>query len=243
MKQQECIPVGCVPAAHRPYSGVCFPAGGGLLPSPGGGVCLVWGGSPCWGDGGGGLPVQGVSLPGGACLVWGGFSLPRGSPSPGGSPCLGGSPCPGGVWLVQGGSPCWGGVGSPCPGGLPAWGGLPGLGGFSLPGGSPSLGGSPCPGGLPVRGAGRITDTCKNITLATTSLRPVKMTNTVCKSAFHETSFSYPRDLTFHDVFFKNGRRMDIKGSFTPTESEKKTDKNLRKFWLSLPNSLDVNES
>ena len=30
---QECIPVGCVPAAHRAYAGVCF---------LGGGVCLVW---------------------------------------------------------------------------------------------------------------------------------------------------------------------------------------------------------
>ena len=48
----------------------------------------------------------------------------------------------------------------------------------SLPGGG---GGSPCPGGvLPVQGGfslhppgNRITHTCKNITLATTSLRPV----------------------------------------------------------------------
>ena len=35
-KGQECIPVGCVPAARRPYAGVCFPGGclvrGGLLP-------------------------------------------------------------------------------------------------------------------------------------------------------------------------------------------------------------------
>ena len=33
--KQECIPVGCVPAARRPYAGVCFPGGG--LPGPGGG--------------------------------------------------------------------------------------------------------------------------------------------------------------------------------------------------------------
>ena len=76
------------------------------------------------------------------------------------------------------------------PGGVSAWSG----GGFSLvqagvllvPGGrgSPwSQGGSPCQGGLPGPGGilqrppppvYRITDTCKNITLATTSLRPVK---------------------------------------------------------------------
>ena len=39
--QQECIPVGCVPAARRPYAGVCFPGGGsawsrGGLPGLGG---------------------------------------------------------------------------------------------------------------------------------------------------------------------------------------------------------------
>ena len=62
---------------------------------------------------------------------------------------------------------------------------LPGgsvLGG-SAPGGSPCLGGclpargvSPCPGGSPcpeTPPVNRITDTCKNITLATTSLQPV----------------------------------------------------------------------
>ena len=53
--KQECIPVGCVPAARRPYAGVCFPGGclpglGGCLPGPGGGsawsrgVCLIGGG-------------------------------------------------------------------------------------------------------------------------------------------------------------------------------------------------------
>ena len=105
--QQECIPVGCVPAARRPYSGVCFPGGG--LPGPGG-FCLVRGGGSAWSGGKGGSPWSG----GGSPLVRGGL------------PGLGGSPCPGG---------------------------------FSLPG-EPSL-------------VDRITDTCKNITLATTSLRPV----------------------------------------------------------------------
>ena len=43
--KQECIPVGCVPVARRPYAGVCFP----------GGVCLVPGGS-AW-SGGSGIPA------------------------------------------------------------------------------------------------------------------------------------------------------------------------------------------
>ena len=72
----------------------------------------------------------------------------------GGSPWSGGVLLgPRGVSLFRGGSPCWGV--------------LPGPGGC-LPG--PRRGGSPeTP---PVY---RITDTCKNITLATTSLRPVIM--------------------------------------------------------------------
>ena len=58
--QQERIPVGCVPTAHRPYAGVCFPGGwcawsrGVCVPGPGGRVCLVLGG--------------GVPGPGGVCL-------------------------------------------------------------------------------------------------------------------------------------------------------------------------------
>ena len=79
----------------------------------------------------------------------------------------------GGVSLVQGGV-CLVGGGSP-------WsrGGLPGLGGVCLvPGGvclvrgvsAWSLVGLP---GDPLPPVDRITDTCKNITLATTSLRPV----------------------------------------------------------------------
>ena len=47
--EQECIPVRCVPAARRPYAGVCFP----------GGVC----------SGG-----RGVSAPGGLVWVEGGWS-------------------------------------------------------------------------------------------------------------------------------------------------------------------------
>ena len=68
---------------------------------------------------------------------------------------------------------------------LPGGGGLPGPGGgvCLCRGGSPCRGvsawsgGSPCPGGVsgqaPSPPVNRITDTCKNITLATTSLRPV----------------------------------------------------------------------
>ena len=88
-----------------------------------------------------------------------------GLPGPGGG---GFSLVLGGFSLVpRGGSPWSGGV-LLGPGGV-----LLGPGGFSLvPGGGlPGRGGSPeTP--PPVD---RITDTCKNITLATTSLRPVKM--------------------------------------------------------------------
>ena len=37
--KQECIPVGCVLAARRPYAGICFPGGGGgSAPGGGGGI-------------------------------------------------------------------------------------------------------------------------------------------------------------------------------------------------------------
>ena len=84
--KQECIPVGRVPAARRPYAGVCFPGGG--LPGLGG-VCLVQGVSAWSGgavsDPGGGLPGPWVvSDLGGVCLVgrgvlvsaWSGGCLP-----------------------------------------------------------------------------------------------------------------------------------------------------------------------
>ena len=133
----------------------------GVLPAGVGGVSIP-GGSPC----------QGVLL---AQRV-GGFSLPRaGSPCQGapgregllargwGVSLPGGSPCQGGLPAGQGGPPCKG------VGGLPA-------GGPPCQGGSPCLGGSPCQGvSLPeTPSVNRITHTCKNITLATTSLRPVK---------------------------------------------------------------------
>ena len=78
---QECIPVGCVPAARRPYAWVCFPGGGGrgcLL--PGGGCLPGLGGSAL----GGVCLVRGVSALGGVCLIWGGVSQHalRQTPSP-----------------------------------------------------------------------------------------------------------------------------------------------------------------
>ena len=83
MKKQVCIPVGCVPAARRPYAGVCFPGGSAWS----GGVCLVggsaWSGGCLPGlEGGGCLPgLGGVSAwSGGVCLVCGGCLL-----GPGGS--------------------------------------------------------------------------------------------------------------------------------------------------------------
>ena len=55
--RQECIPVGCVPAARRPYAGVCFPGGslswGGSVP---GGSLLRGGSGGLWSGGGGGCP-------------------------------------------------------------------------------------------------------------------------------------------------------------------------------------------
>ena len=103
MKKQECIPVGCVPAAHWPYPGVSFLGGG-------------------------------CTCPGCACQgVW------SGGCGPGGCTCPGVVPAGG---ARQGGA-CWG---------VPARGGLP----------------QTCP--PPVN---RMTDMCKNITLATTSLRSV----------------------------------------------------------------------
>ena len=47
--KQECIPVGCVPAARRPYAGVCFPGGG--VPGPGGVVVVSGLGGGVWSGG------------------------------------------------------------------------------------------------------------------------------------------------------------------------------------------------
>ena len=114
--QQECIPVGCVPADRRPYAGVRFPGGG--------------------------------------------FSIRGGSPSRGGflHPAGGGSSIqPGGVLHPAGGGS------SIQPGGFLH----PARGGSSI---QPGLLARPPP--PPVN---RMTDRCKNITLAKTSFRPETM--------------------------------------------------------------------
>ena len=83
---QECIPVGCVPAAHWPYTGVCFPGGGG-------GVCS------------GGVCSEG-------CLLGEGVSAPRGGVSaPKGEGVCSGGVCSGGVWYP---SMHWGRHPPPC---------------------------------------------------------------------------------------------------------------------------------
>ena len=77
---QECIPVGCAPAARRPYSEVCCSGGGG---------CLVRGGVVGSAPGGGVWSGGGVSAPGGGSALGRGCLL-RGGLLPGG--CLPGTP-------------------------------------------------------------------------------------------------------------------------------------------------------
>ena len=71
--KQECNPVGCVPAAHWPYAGVCFLRGVSAL-----GGCLLRGVTAPMGVSALGV----VSAPGGCllqgCLLWGGWLLPWG---------------------------------------------------------------------------------------------------------------------------------------------------------------------
>ena len=120
-------------------------------------------------SGGGVLLGRGVLLGPRGVSAWSGGG--RGSPwsRAGYLPGLGGFPlCPGGVCLFQGDSPWSRGV-SACSRG----GSREGSGGVLLgPGG---LGASAWSGGdsPETPPMNRITDTCKNITLATTSLRPV----------------------------------------------------------------------
>ena len=68
--EQECIPVGCVPAARKPYAAVCFPGGDVCsregVPGPGGGVCFGGVSAP------GGVCSGGCLVCSGGCLVWGG---------------------------------------------------------------------------------------------------------------------------------------------------------------------------
>ena len=106
--QQECIPVGCVPATHWPYAAVFFR--GGCLHGPGG--FSLPGRSPCRGvslPGGVSAWSRGVSLPGGVSAWSRGVSLPGGClPGPGGVSAWSGgwfSLPRGGVCLVLGGLP------------------------------------------------------------------------------------------------------------------------------------------
>ena len=114
--KQECIPVGCIPTAHRPYARVCFP-GGCLVRRCGGRPGLVgwcaWSGGWCAWSGG-------HAWSGGVCLVWG-----SGVPGPGGGGRLLRGVCLSALWDTT----------------------------------TPPV--------------NRMTNRCKNITLATTSLRPV----------------------------------------------------------------------
>ena len=90
--RQECIPVGCVPAARRPCSGVSF---------PGGGVCQVRVVCLVRGVGGGSARSGGGCLPGGGSAWSGGMCLP----GPGGVCQVRGGVCQvqGGFCLVLGG--------------------------------------------------------------------------------------------------------------------------------------------
>ena len=107
---------------------------------------------------------------------------PGGVPGPGGTWSRGGVPGPGGVYLVLGGCTwSWGGVTGPggvylVPGGVYLVpGGVPGPGGvYLVPGGCTWFQG----GVYLVRYSppvNRMTNRCKNITLAKTSFRPVMM--------------------------------------------------------------------
>ena len=92
------------------------------------------------------------------------------SPCRGGSRCWGGGSCQGALLARGVGSPWWE---VSLPGGFPCWGVLP-AGGLPARGVLPA-GGSPWQGVLPTGDPpmNRMINRCKNITLATTSLRPV----------------------------------------------------------------------
>ena len=142
---------GCLLLGQSGPGGVCFGGGGGVVVSGLGGLVSGLGG--VWSRGGGvwsGGSGLGRSAPGGRGGVWS-----RGVSAPGGW-CL--------VWggLVWGSAPRGGGGG--------VW-----SRGLSAPGGS-------APRGVVSQHAlrqtppvNRMTDRCKNISLATTSLRPVNI--------------------------------------------------------------------
>ena len=128
----------------------------GVVPARGG--CTCQGGCTCRGVvylPGGGVPGRGVNLLGGCTCQRGGVPA-RGVYLPGGCTC----------W----GCTCLGG--HTCPGGCTCW-GVPGLG---VPGGGCTwLGGCTWSGTPTPHPVNRMTDRCKNITLAKTSFRPVNI--------------------------------------------------------------------
>ena len=170
---------------------------GGGVSGPGGvparGVCLVWegvylvlyrGGVPAqWVGGGtwsGGVPGPGGYLVLGVYLVWGVYLVPGGCTWSRGCTCSWGVYLVWGylVWEVSGRGVTW------SRGCTWSCGGVPGpVGVYLVPGGTWSCGGCTCPGGCTWSGGStyagtpppleRMTDTCKNITFAT-SLRTVK---------------------------------------------------------------------
>ena len=107
--EQECIPVGSVPAERWPYSGAC--CSGGIW-SWGGWVVSAPGGGGVWSRGDGGVCSQGDLVPGG-CLVRGVSAPPGGCLLPGGV-CSRGVSAPGG-WSS---TPPLGPGRYPCP---PPW--------------------------------------------------------------------------------------------------------------------------
>ena len=145
----------------------------------------------CWSLFPGGCLLRGCLLPGRGCLL-GGVSAPGGV-------CSQGVSAPGGCLLP--GVVCSRGV---CSGVVCSWGGL--LQGGSAPGGSASD--TPPP-------VNRMTDRCKNITLATTSLRPVIMVQ-FCPCDHIDRSYGVletrPPLFSFPWRFF-----LEKKANFTPT--------------------------
>ena len=122
------------------------------------GGCTCQGGVPARGC----VPARGVYLPGG-CTCQGVYLPEEGCTCQmGGVPARGGCTCQG-VYLPEGGVPARGGC--TCLGGVPV------RGGVYLTGGGYTWSGTPNPPS-PVN---RMTDRCKNITLAKTSFRPVKI--------------------------------------------------------------------
>ena len=136
----------------------------------------------------GGIPGPGGYLvPGGCTWSRGVYLVPGGCTwSRGVYLVLGGVPGPRGVYLVWGGVPgprgcTWSRGGTWFRGGVPGPGGVPCLRGvYLVPGVYLVWGGVPGPGGVPgqvLPPVNRMTNRCKNITLAKTSFRPVKMLN------------------------------------------------------------------